>query len=91
MREVIINHVTNSLDVQTTSRHIRCHDHVDLAGHQLTNRSLALLLSNVTVQSRSDDAFLNQVFRDNHGALTGFNKHQHAVDFFGLEQSHQAC
>ena len=57
--EVVVDDVTNALNVQTTRGDVRGDHDVDFPRHQLANRSLALVLSDITVECRSNDASLD--------------------------------
>ena len=65
VRKIVIDDVADSLDIQTASRHIGRDNDVDSARFKLADRSLPLVLGDVAVKRRSNNAALDQVLGDN--------------------------
>ena len=89
---VIVENVANAIDVQTARGNVSRNQHIQLARLELINGSLANFLRHVAVQSDRRDPFANQLFGNRDGRVFGFCEHDHAIGFFGfqntLEHSH---
>ena len=62
VREIIVDHMTDSLNIQTASCNISRNNYIDSPRFQLANCSLTLILSDISVERRSDHTSLDQVF-----------------------------
>ena len=87
VRKIVVDHMADAFNVQTTSRHVSGHQHIDAPRFQLVDSTLALALLNVTVKCRHAIASLSQKFTDHDRGNTGFGENNHAVRFFALQQT----
>ena len=77
IRQFIVDHMGQLVDIETASRDVGGHQHANIAlleaGQGLGARALAL----VAVDRSSADAILAQLFRQAVGAMLGAGEHQH--------------
>ena len=89
VREIIVDHMADSLDIQTSGRNIRRNDDIDPPRFELADGSLTLVLSNVAIECRSDNSTLDQMLGNNLGRVSSLDKDNHTFGLFGLQQPNQ--
>ena len=78
-RDVVIDHEGDPLDIQTPSRHIGGHQHIDTATAQALDRALPLGLGNVAVEDSHVVTVLLQGFSHGEGDGLGAGENDHAL------------
>ena len=86
-RDVVVDDVTDSLDVEAAGGDIRCYQNVELARLELLDRTLTLRLDNVTVDRRRRIATRTQLLGERLRLVLGAGEHDHPLEILDLEDA----
>ena len=89
LRNIVVNHVTDALNVQTTSRNVGRYDHVQLASFQFFDRTFTLLLRNITVQRRTLKAIGDHEVGNFFCGLLSADEDHHGIEIFSFSDTQQ--
>ena len=89
-RHIVVDHVADSLHVQTSSRHVGGHHDIQLAPLEVFNNSFALGLSDVAIQSGCSVTARTEVLTQWFCRRLQFDENDHAIDRFCFENSAQS-
>ena len=89
VRNVVVDHVGNAVNVQATSSHIGCHQDVQAAVLELINRALTESLRDVAVDGSSGESAGTQLLGELLGLVLGAHEHDHRFEFLDFEDAGQ--
>ena len=89
VRDVVVEHVRDALDVETARRHVGGDQDVDLAVLELRDHLFALALFHVAVQRGGREAARFEALREIDGFDLGAHEHEHGVEAFGFEHARE--
>ncbi len=89
VRNVVVQHVADALDVEPARGDVGRDQDVELAVLQLLDRALALRLHDVAVDRRRGKTARLQLLGKFLGRLLGAREHQHRVERLGFEDARQ--
>ena len=84
--QIEVDDVADAVDVDAARRDVGRHQGADLAGAELAEHALALVLRLVTVDRMRRDARLGELAHHLVGAVLGTSEHQRAVDCLAAQQ-----
>ena len=89
IRNVIVQHVADPLNVKTTGSNICCDQNVETAVLKLVDRALALCLRDVTVDSCSRESACTELFSEFFSFVLGAHEHDHGLKLSDLKNAGQ--
>ena len=89
VRNIVIHDVPDALHIESAGGHIGGNHDVDLTRFEPRHGSLAQRLRNVAIERRGREAAGFEFFGQFHCGLLCAGKHQHAVEWFSLENPRQ--
>lgn len=88
-RAFVVDDVGHVFDVEPACGHVGRDEHIDLAAPECAQRSLALALTQITVNSGGSEAPRGQVSRDLVASASGPAEHNRQASAAGLEHARQ--
>ena len=85
VRNIIVNHVTDALNVESTSRHIRRNQNIERALFQSLDHFFAVFLGHIAVHGGRCVTTSFQFFCQLYGGYFGADKNQNGIETFYLE------
>ena len=89
VRQLVVHHVRQLFDIQTTGGDIGRHQHANAAGFKVGQRAGTRSLALVAMDRRAADAVFIKLLREVVGAMLGAGKHQHLLPVAFADQLRQ--
>ena len=87
--DIVVDHVTHAIHVQSSSRHIGCHKNIQFTFLKIVNRLLAFVLRDISAKRSCRKSASLQTFREISRGNLRTNEYDHRVELLTFEHARQ--